>query len=118
MSQSAVRAGRQVHPASYLVISVLFSVIFFVLSFVGDHGILQVKRQRRELARVQGQVQQMWDENQRLEAEIAALKSDPKAVEKIAREDLGFARPDEVVIRLPKGWRNRVGSSPKPGPAR
>ena len=44
----------------------------------------------------------MDEENQRLDAEIKALKSDPKAIEKEAREQLRYAKPGEVIYLLPE----------------
>ena len=32
--------------------------------------------------------------------EIDSLKTDPKTVERLAREQLGLARPDETVVRF------------------
>ena len=48
-----------------------------------------------------------------LEEEVVALKTDPKAVEKIARETLNLVKPGEVVLLLPDGWQTRVKP---PGP--
>lgn len=95
-------------PASYLLVSLLFSALLFGFFLVSERGFLQVRRQRLELARLQAQVSTLDTDNQRLEENIQALRTDPKAVEKIAREDLNFTRPDEIVLALPKGWRARV----------
>ncbi len=97
-----------VNPASYLVVSLLFSALLFGLFLVGDRGFLSVRRQRQELVKSQNELQILADENRRLEGELAALKSDPKAVEKIAREKLGLVKPGEVVLILPDGWERRV----------
>jgi len=40
------------------------------------------------------------DENQKLLKEVNALRADPKAIERAAREELGFIRAGEVVINL------------------
>ena len=40
------------------------------------------------------------EENARMLKEVEALRSDPKAIERSAREELGFIRPGEVVINL------------------
>ena len=97
-----------VKPVSYLVVSLLFSALLFGLFLVGDHGFLSLRRQRQELVRSQNELQALADENRKLEAELAALKSDPRAVEKIAREKLGLVKPGEVVLLLPDGWERRV----------
>jgi len=102
-----------VKPVSYLVVSLLFSALLFGLFLVGDRGFLSLRRQRQELVAAQVELQALVDENARLETDLAALKTDPKAVEKIAREKLGLVKPGEVVLILPDGWERRV-RPPKP----
>ncbi len=111
---AAARRERNVRPASYVLVSLLFSALLFGIFLVTDHGFLKVRRQRLELSRVQAEVSSLAAENERLEEEVKALANDPKAVERIAREDLGFARADEVVVQLPKGWRKGVASASAP----
>ena len=43
---------------------------------------------------------QATEENARMLKEVDALRGDPKAIERSAREELGFIRPGEVVINL------------------
>jgi cell division protein FtsB len=69
-------------------------------SVFGDRGILHWMAEReRNLALARG-VSDLRDENLRLLAEIESLRRDPRAVERIAREDLGLARPGEVMFLL------------------
>jgi cell division protein FtsB len=107
-SPAARKDRPAVKPASYLVVSLLFSALFFGLFVVGDRGFLSVRHERQELVRAQNELTALVEENRKLEAELAALKSDPKAVEKIAREKLGLVKPGEVVLILPDGWERRV----------
>jgi cell division protein FtsB len=39
-------------------------------------------------------------DNRRLATEIAALRSDPRAIERLAREELGLTRPGETVFLI------------------
>ncbi|MGC2234197.1 MAG: septum formation initiator family protein, partial [Candidatus Acidiferrum sp.] len=48
------------------------------------------------------ELQQLNKENAALDQERQALKSDPRLIEKIARDDLGLARPGEIIIRIPQ----------------
>jgi len=114
-SHASVQSGpaarpdaRRVNPSSYVALSLLFSALLFGLFLVGDRGFLQVRRQRRDLATLHGEVSSLAAENERLEQEVVALKNDPRAVEKIAREDLQLVKPGEVVLILPPGWKDRV----------
>ncbi len=106
-----------VKPASYVAVSLLFSVLVFGFFLVNEHGLLQVRRQRLQLAKMHDEVAQLDEENRKLEAEVAALKSDPKAVEKTAREVLNLVKPGEVVLILPEGWQARVKPPETAGPA-
>lgn len=105
-----------VKPTSYLVVSLLVSLLLSVFFLLGDHGLLEERRQRRELAALQAELATLFTENQRIEAEVARLKKDPRAVERIAREELGLVRPGEVVLKLPKGWEERVDPRPAKSP--
>lgn len=109
--------GGHVRPASYLLMSLLFSFLVFAFFLVSEKGFLQVRRQRQQLSRIQAEVAALDAENRKLEAAVAALKSDPKAAEKIAREKLNLVRPGEIVVLLPEGWQSRVQPAPEPPPA-
>jgi len=121
-SAPAARPDRPaVKPASYFLLSLVFSALLFSLFFVGDRGFLQVRRQRAELRAAQEEVARIDAENRKLETEVAALKSDPRALEKIARERLQLVKPGEVVVVLPDGWERRVRpetlkAAPSPAP--
>lgn len=52
--------------------------------------------------------------NAALEAEIEELKRSPFATERAVREVLGFAKPGEIVIRLPRpGLASRELTAPR-----
>ena len=55
---------------------------------------------RQQIVRLDKQIQQEEVGNRRLRLEIDSLKTDPKTVERLAREQLGLARPDETVVRF------------------
>jgi cell division protein FtsB len=100
--------GKHVRPASYVAISLGFSLLVFGFFLLSPSGLLKVRKQRIQLAAMQADVANLYAENHRLEEEVVALKTDPKAVEKIARETLNLVRPGEVVLLLPDGWQARV----------
>lgn len=65
-----------------------------------DEGVMHVFRERSRLQELNHSVDGLKEENNRLRAEIKALREDPRAVEKLAREDLGLSRPGEIVFIL------------------
>jgi cell division protein FtsB len=67
----------------------------------GANGMIVYEKKRTELKSVNVDVEKLQQENQQLSDQIKALKSDPKAIEKEAREQLRYARPGEVVYLLP-----------------
>lgn len=56
------------------------------------------ERLRKEIQGLQTQIRIEDQANRRLENNIKALRDDPKTVERMAREKLGYARPGETVI--------------------
>jgi len=46
------------------------------------------------------EIQQISDENQKLQENVKALKTDPQAIERIAREEMGLARPGEYIFKI------------------
>jgi cell division protein FtsB len=65
-----------------------------------DEGVMHVFRERSRLQELNHSVEGLREENNRLRAEIKALREDPRAVEKLAREDLGLSRRGEIVFIL------------------
>jgi cell division protein FtsB len=83
------------------ILASLLAVIALVVgSLFGDRGMLHLMTQRERALRLQAEVEELRQENGRLAAEIQALKRDPRAIERIAREELGLARPGETVFLI------------------
>ena len=62
--------------------------------------IQQNERMRREILRLDVQLQKEEAKSKQLKSEIDALRNDPKTVERLMREKLGYAKPDETVVRF------------------
>jgi len=65
-----------------------------------EEGVMHVFRERSRLQDLSHSVNSLREENNQLRAEIKALREDPRAVEKLAREDLGLSREGEIVFIL------------------
>jgi cell division protein FtsB len=79
----------------------LFAVLLGFHVVFGANGMLQYGNKRSEYQKIQVEVQQMEAQNAQLQQQIKALKTDPKTIEKEAREQLKYTRPGEVVYRIP-----------------
>jgi len=62
--------------------------------------IKQNERMRKEILRLDTLIQGEEKASKQLRRSIEALDHDPKAVERLARERLGYAKPGEIVIRF------------------
>jgi cell division protein FtsB len=83
-----------------LLASVIAIIALVVGSLFGDRGILQLMAQRQRALELAREIEDIRAENLRLAAEIRALRTDPRAIERIAREQLGLARPGETVFLI------------------
>jgi len=57
-------------------------------------------RMRAQILKLDRQIQDEQKKSDQLQSQIDALRNDPKTVERLAREKLGYAKPDETVIRF------------------
>ncbi len=62
--------------------------------------IQQNERMQRENLRLEKELDQEKEKSRELQADIDALRNDPKTVERLTREKLGYARPGETVVRF------------------
>jgi cell division protein FtsB len=79
----------------------LFAALLVLRFLMADDGYPAILSLRAELGKMEAEVARLGGENADLRAKIRALREDPYAVEKIAREELDFAAPGEVVYLFP-----------------
>ena len=70
--------------------------------------IQQNERRRREILRLDAELQNQAETSKQLHDEMDALRNDPGTIERLAREKLGYARADETVIRFEPAATNTV----------
>jgi cell division protein FtsB len=110
MMPEQIRSLTRQHARVLLGLLILVLVVHDVF---GTHGFLAMRRTEFEIKKVQTDLDHLNRENAELEDEVKALKSDPHAIEKLAREGLGLARSGEVIIKIPQSqWL------PTPPPAK
>ncbi len=69
-------------------------------SAAGERGFGRYLTLRREVAALAERNAHLERANRSMLAEVEALRKDDRALERAAREELGFVKPGEVVINL------------------
>ena len=84
-----------------ILLLVLVSVALVVHNIFGQNGYLALRRQRKEMQSIEEQINHLKQDNARLDKQNQALKSDPEAIERLAREQMHLAKPGEKIYTLP-----------------
>jgi cell division protein FtsB len=71
--------------------------------------IQQNERMRRYILGLDEQIQKQEETGKQLRTSIDSLRYDPKAVERLAREKFGYAKPGETVVRFGEPQTNYPG---------
>ena len=80
---------------------VLLTVWLFLHVMFGANGMVVYRSKRTEYQKLQSEIDRLQKDNDVYTQQIKALQSDPKAIEKEAREQLHYTRPGEVVYVQP-----------------
>jgi cell division protein FtsB len=83
-----------------IVVGLVVLAILLLIGMCYLPLINQNERMRAENLRLENELEKESDKSKQLQAQIDALQNDPKTVERLAREKLGYAKPDETVIRF------------------
>jgi cell division protein FtsB len=92
----------------------LFVLALVVHDVFGPHGFIAMRRTQSEIERVRKDIDRLTKENLELGDQVRALKTDPRLIEKIAREDLQRAKPGEIIIRIPPAQQPPADPHAKP----
>lgn len=92
----------------------LFVLALVVHDIFGTHGFIAMRRTQLEIQKVRKDIDRLNSENVQLSDQVKALKTDPHAIERIAREELQRAKQGEVIIRYPNLPPPTDSPSPKP----
>jgi len=81
-------------------------------SLIGDRGLFEVMRKKGAYQKLAAEVRALRKGNVGLKQEIQALRSDPFAIERIAREELGYSRPGEITFVFREDEGPRLSTNP------
>jgi len=99
-------------PRNATVFLVAALVLLLIQDVFGTHGVLAMRRAQKETMQVQQEIDQINAENQQLQNKVKSLKSDSQTIEKIAREEMGLARPGEIIFKLQPKQPDAAAPSP------
>lgn len=83
-----------------LVVFLIVVVVVIGIVKLYQPNIQTNERFRKELDRLDAQIQKEETKEKQTRDAIDTLRTDPKAVERLAREKLGYAKPGETVVRF------------------
>ena len=78
----------------------VLGLFLFSALFVSQNSFYKVYKAKNEINRLQEKVDTLMIKNERLQRENQELRTNPMAVEKIAREQLGYQKSGEKVYRF------------------
>ena len=78
----------------------LFAIVFVPMRILEAEGLPRYRALRHELQQTREKNASMRREVQELQQKVEHLRSDPQAIERIARDELGMLRSDEVVFQF------------------
>ncbi len=84
----------------FWLVPALLAAALVYASFDWDSGMPAWLRLSRELQQAQARIDGLRSEIDDLREQSQVLRDDPFAIERAIREDLGLARPGELVVRF------------------
>jgi cell division protein FtsB len=95
------------------------AVVAFVLAYLPyflytRSGLGRTIALARDLKTLRAHNQELAAENDRLAREAEALRSDPSAMERVARSDLGWVKPGEIVVDLTEALQTELSKAQPP----
>ena len=92
---------------------VLNVILLYAIVF-SSHGLAGYKNQNEQVKELEDKILKLKQDNQKLFEMIQALKTDPKAQEKLVRQELGWVRENEVILEFPEKETDTHARQEKP----
>ena len=77
------------------------AVVAIALAAYGTSAVLKVSELRRELETMERDLLTLHGRADELTRTVDRLRNDPAYIEKLAREDLGYVREGETILKFP-----------------
>lgn len=80
--------------------SVFVALLLAGVSATAEGGFRRYVKLSNDVRGLQDRNKRLTEDNARLRREVEALRADPTALERAAREELGLVKPGEIVFSL------------------
>ncbi len=97
--------GFRVRRRAATIAAVLLALLLGYYVVAGQNGLRVYEMKRHEHQKLAKQIEAIEEQNAQIQEKIHALKHDPDTIEREARERLHYARPDEVIVTIPRKQR-------------
>ena len=84
-----------------LLATALVLVVAGGLAVYGGSGLIRVRAMQHEIRQLERELGALRVQTEKLTATIDRLRNDPAYIEKLAREDFGYVREGETVLKFP-----------------
>ncbi|HEY7368533.1 MAG TPA: septum formation initiator family protein [Thermoanaerobaculia bacterium] len=96
-------AARGPRPLKAFLVSLSLSAVALLLLLLSDSRVLELRRARADIRRLEAEIAEKTKEQEALRASIAASEKDSFPAEKVAREELNLVDPGDLVLLFPEG---------------
>lgn len=103
MARAVERGGERGADRGWLILPLAllsFAIVFVPLRILDEQGLPRYRTLRTELEQTRKDSERLRREVVALEERVARLRQDPSAIERIARDDIGMLRRDELVFQF------------------
>jgi cell division protein FtsB len=88
-------------------------VVVSALTIYGVGALVRVSHMQREMESLERDLVSLRERTDELTRTVDRLRSDPAYIEKLAREDLGYVRAGETVLKFPRGDAAPAAAPPR-----
>ena len=101
LGERAVAWAQRLWQPAGTVLAISLTLLVTGHAVYGKHGLSVWQQKRTEDRHLQQQIKDLQQENAQMRQQIQRLQSDPDEIEREAREKLHYAKPGEVIYKLP-----------------
>ena len=80
------------------LVLIFVSCVLVVNALAGERGYIETMRAKQQYQDLADSIRDLRKENVELREQARKLKEDPKTIEDLARMELGFIKPDEILF--------------------